>query len=82
MQTVRASAVDRFDGRDRFVSFDLAVVVAPFTDDCLLLLLPFLRLPWLAEDQLWRSGAARRPFFAKLGKKVSLTVTNVRPVPF
>ena len=75
-QTVRASVVDRFDGRDRFVLFDLVVVVAPFTEDCLLLLLPLLRLPWLAEDRAWRSGAARRPFFAKLGKKVSFTRTN------
>ena len=63
------SAVDRLDGRDRFVSFDLVVVVAPFTDDCLLLLLPLLRLPWLAEDRVRRSGAARRPFLAKICKK-------------
>ena len=81
-QTVRASAVDRFDGRDQFVSFDLVVVVAPLTDDCLLLLPPLLRLPWLAEDRAWRFGAARRTFFAKLGKKVSLTITNTRLVPF
>ena len=81
-QTVRASAVDRFDGRDRFVSFDLVVVVAPFMEDCLLLLLPLLRLRWLAEDRAWRSGAARRPFFAKLGKNVSFSITNARPVPF
>ena len=75
-QTVCASAIDPFDGRNRFVLSEPVVVVAPFTDYCLLLLLPLLRL------RLWRSGDARRPFFDKLVKKVSLTIINARPVPF